>query len=67
MKHPMNWLKQFLVGFCSEAKIKKLASGAWRKGFSNWARNYDDPEVRRDAPETQDYTENVAESNYQQS
>ena len=64
MKHPVNWLKQFLVGFCSEAEIKNLAPGAWRHGFSNWARNHENPDVRRDAPETQDHTENVAESNY---
>ena len=65
-KHAVNWIKQFLVDFCTPREIKSLSPKAWRKGYSNWAQSHKDPEVRKEAAERMDHSEEVRMTNYSQ-
>ena len=54
----------FAAGFCSSEEIETLSAKAWRKGFSNWAHQHENPEISRNAPEVQDHTAQVQLTNY---
>ena len=45
-------------------QLKKLTSGAWRKGWANWGREHPDPAVRRASAAVMSHSEEIAKSHY---
>ena len=64
MKHALSWGKELLVGYCSPEEIIGMSAKAFRKGFSNWARQHPEEAVQINAFSVQDYSENVQMTNY---
>ena len=52
------------MGILTDEQLKKLTSGAWRKGWANWASEHPDQAVRDAAFGVMSHSKEVAKTNY---
>ena len=52
------------LGVLTADQLKKLTSGAWKKGWANWGRDHPDPEVQRASAAVMSHSDEIAQSHY---
>ena len=64
-KKANNYIKDtFLTTICSEKRRATLSAKSWRKGWSNWAQEHEDPETNQIAARIMCHSANVKTSNH---